>query len=592
MHESGPAYLVFLVARSAAADGLDLGRAQGLRPSRALSADRSPRSSARARCWRWCSRCRCSSWSASTLRGRRPRRAQILALGLILVFLLVSGRIIKLATDSNLFTGICVTAIYVVRAQRHCLAARADGYLTLHLHILGICGTFMGGIAALARECGHRVTGSDRNVYPPMSTQLAALGIDVIEGYDTGPARAQARRVRGRQRDEPRQSARRSAARQRRALRIGPGMAGAQRAAGPLGARRRRHTRQDDDDEPARRGSSSTRAWRPVFSSAACRSISRSARGSAAVAVRGRGGRVRHGVLRQAREVRALPAAHRGAQQPRARPRRHLSRRRLDPAPVSPADAHRFRRRGGSSSTRRDRHLAEVLDMGCWTPVERFASDASVAADWHVRPDRVRQATGASRSGAANATSARSTGRCSVGTTPRMRWRRSSRRTTRASTSRPRSRRCASSGACVAVSRCAASWTASWSTTTLRIIRRRSRTRCDGVRRATRRRPGHRRARAALEHDEARHAQAGARRFAARARTAYSSTSRPRSSGTSRRDARRSGRSRACEADLRATHRRARDRGAARRSPRAHEQRLVRRSARAPAGGTRGAPPP
>jgi UDP-N-acetylmuramate: L-alanyl-gamma-D-glutamyl-meso-diaminopimelate ligase len=53
----------------------------------------------------------------------------------------------------------------------------------MHLHILGICGTFMGGIAALARATGHRVTGSDRNVYPPMSTQLAALGIDVIEGY-------------------------------------------------------------------------------------------------------------------------------------------------------------------------------------------------------------------------------------------------------------------------------------------------------------------------------------------------------------------------------------------------------------------------
>jgi UDP-N-acetylmuramate: L-alanyl-gamma-D-glutamyl-meso-diaminopimelate ligase len=54
----------------------------------------------------------------------------------------------------------------------------------MHLHILGICGTFMGGIAALARAAGHRVTGSDRNVYPPMSTQLSALGIDVIEGYD------------------------------------------------------------------------------------------------------------------------------------------------------------------------------------------------------------------------------------------------------------------------------------------------------------------------------------------------------------------------------------------------------------------------
>ena len=54
----------------------------------------------------------------------------------------------------------------------------------MHLHILGICGTFMGGIAALARAAGHRVTGSDRSVYPPMSTQLAALGIDVIEGYE------------------------------------------------------------------------------------------------------------------------------------------------------------------------------------------------------------------------------------------------------------------------------------------------------------------------------------------------------------------------------------------------------------------------
>nr|HET7858094.1 UDP-N-acetylmuramate:L-alanyl-gamma-D-glutamyl-meso-diaminopimelate ligase [Caldimonas sp.] len=56
----------------------------------------------------------------------------------------------------------------------------------MHLHILGICGTFMGGLAALARESGHRVTGCDANVYPPMSEQLAALGIDLIEGYDAG----------------------------------------------------------------------------------------------------------------------------------------------------------------------------------------------------------------------------------------------------------------------------------------------------------------------------------------------------------------------------------------------------------------------
>jgi UDP-N-acetylmuramate: L-alanyl-gamma-D-glutamyl-meso-diaminopimelate ligase len=54
----------------------------------------------------------------------------------------------------------------------------------MHLHILGICGTFMGGIAALARAAGHRVTGSDANVYPPMSTQLEAQGISLIEGYE------------------------------------------------------------------------------------------------------------------------------------------------------------------------------------------------------------------------------------------------------------------------------------------------------------------------------------------------------------------------------------------------------------------------
>lgn len=53
----------------------------------------------------------------------------------------------------------------------------------MHLHILGICGTFMGGVAALARAAGHRVTGSDSGVYPPMSTQLASLGIEVVEGY-------------------------------------------------------------------------------------------------------------------------------------------------------------------------------------------------------------------------------------------------------------------------------------------------------------------------------------------------------------------------------------------------------------------------
>ena len=53
----------------------------------------------------------------------------------------------------------------------------------MHIHILGICGTFMGGVAALAREAGHKVTGCDAGVYPRMSDQLRALGIELIEGY-------------------------------------------------------------------------------------------------------------------------------------------------------------------------------------------------------------------------------------------------------------------------------------------------------------------------------------------------------------------------------------------------------------------------
>ena len=53
----------------------------------------------------------------------------------------------------------------------------------MHIHILGICGTFMGGIAVLAKNAGHRVTGCDANVYPPMSTQLESQGIELIEGF-------------------------------------------------------------------------------------------------------------------------------------------------------------------------------------------------------------------------------------------------------------------------------------------------------------------------------------------------------------------------------------------------------------------------
>ena len=54
----------------------------------------------------------------------------------------------------------------------------------MHIHTLGICGTFMGGLAVLAREAGHRVTGCDAGVYPPMSDQLRTQGIELVEGFD------------------------------------------------------------------------------------------------------------------------------------------------------------------------------------------------------------------------------------------------------------------------------------------------------------------------------------------------------------------------------------------------------------------------
>ena len=54
----------------------------------------------------------------------------------------------------------------------------------MHVHLLGICGTFMAGLALIARELGHRVTGSDENIYPPMSDVLDRAGIAPVHGYD------------------------------------------------------------------------------------------------------------------------------------------------------------------------------------------------------------------------------------------------------------------------------------------------------------------------------------------------------------------------------------------------------------------------
>jgi UDP-N-acetylmuramate: L-alanyl-gamma-D-glutamyl-meso-diaminopimelate ligase len=72
----------------------------------------------------------------------------------------------------------------VAGGVRHVFSSEGLKSAPVHVHILGICGTFMGGVAAIARAAGFTVTGSDRNVYPPMSTQLEALGITLTEGFD------------------------------------------------------------------------------------------------------------------------------------------------------------------------------------------------------------------------------------------------------------------------------------------------------------------------------------------------------------------------------------------------------------------------
>ena len=238
----------------------------------------------------------------------------------------------------------------------------------MHVHILGVCGTFMGGIAALARAAGHRVTGSDQSVYPPMSDQLAALGIELIEGYEPEQLKLKPDVVvvgnvmsRGNRAD-------RSAARKRHSVHVRARMAGAARAGGTLDARGRGHARQDDDFEHPRLDSRVRRARPGLPDRRRARQFQRHGAPRRRPAFRRRGGRIRHGVLRQARQVRSLPAAHRGAEQPRARPRGHLSGRRVDPVAVPSTAAHGAAQRPGRRERRRrERHARDrhgLLDAG------------------------------------------------------------------------------------------------------------------------------------------------------------------------------------------------------------------------------------
>ena len=246
----------------------------------------------------------------------------------------------------------------------------------MHIHILGICGTFMGGLAALAREAGHRVTGCDANVYPPMSDQLRALGIELIEGFGAEQLAL-----------KPDLFVVGNVVSRGNALMEAILDAGAAYTSGPQWLAEHvlqgRHVLAVAGTH-GKTTTTSMLAWildqrRPDAGlpgrrrAAELRRVGARARARRAGALRHRGRRVRHRVLRQAQQVRALPAAHRDPEQPRIRPRRHLRRPRGDRAPVPSPGAHRAGR-GRLVVNAREESLQRVLAMGCWSEVLRFGA--------------------------------------------------------------------------------------------------------------------------------------------------------------------------------------------------------------------------
>ena len=237
----------------------------------------------------------------------------------------------------------------------------------------------MGGVAALARELGHDVEGSDQAIYPPMSTQLEQLGIDLAPGL-LGRQRIarRLRRGRGRQRAVARQ--RRGRARARRTACVTPrARSGCARHVlpGRDDARRRRHARQDHHHHHPRLPARSRGPRSGLPDRRRGRGFRRVRARGQRPRVRRRGRRVRHRVLRQAQQVRALPADGGDPQQPRIRPRRHLPRRRRDPAPVPPPGAHRAAAR---PADRQRRGRAP----------RRSAGDGLLDAGGDLRPGRCR----------------------------------------------------------------------------------------------------------------------------------------------------------------------------------------------------------
>jgi UDP-N-acetylmuramate: L-alanyl-gamma-D-glutamyl-meso-diaminopimelate ligase len=248
----------------------------------------------------------------------------------------------------------------------------------MHIHILGICGTFMGGLAVLAREAGHTVTGCDAGVYPPMSTQLEAQGITLIEGYgaeqiDLKPDLFVIGNVVTR--GNPLMEAILD-----RGLPTCPARNGsANTCCRQMGARGGGHARQDDHlvDAGVDAGRRRPESGLPDRRRAA--ELRRVGAADRFELLRDRGRRVRHGVLRQALEVRPLP--------PRTAVLNNLEYDHADIFPDLAAIETQFHHLvrtvpGGRIVRTAERRAERVLARGCWSEVERFGVDGG----WQALP--------------------------------------------------------------------------------------------------------------------------------------------------------------------------------------------------------------
>ena len=220
----------------------------------------------------------------------------------------------------------------------------------MKIHLIGVCGTAMATLAAMLKQRGFDVQGSDQDVYPPMSDFLAAEGIRAFERLSRRAHHRRPRPRRRRQRDLARQPRARGGARSEDPLLLAA--RGDSRAL-PLGRavdRHRRHARQDDDDVADRLAADARRASiRRVLVGGIARNfgdarLELSPRPGARLRHRRR--RVRQRVLRQDGEVPEVPARHRRHQQHRVRPRRHLRRPRRRDAGVPAARRTWCRGRG------------------------------------------------------------------------------------------------------------------------------------------------------------------------------------------------------------------------------------------------------